>query len=69
MAKITTYEGVHWFYIGDFKNKEEARQYAIKYTRDFLLGTASNVKEVTTKIEWVRHDRRIKNLLGSTRQN
>lgn len=58
MAKIATFEGNHWFYIGNFKNEEEARKYAIKYAEKYLIGTENSVKEIETKIEWVRNDRR-----------
>lgn len=58
MAKIATFEGNHWFYIGNFKNEEEARKYAIKYAEKYLIGTENSVKEIETKTEWVRNDRR-----------
>lgn len=58
MAKIATFEGNHWFYIGNFKNEEDARKYAIKYAKKYLIGTKNSVKKIETKIEWVRNDRR-----------
>ncbi len=54
MAKITTFEGQHWFFLGCCADANEALQKAQRYACVNLKGTESQVKKVVTKNEWLR---------------
>lgn len=55
MAKIATFEGLHWFFIGWCRNEEKAWNKAKKYACVNLRGAETQVKQVVTKIEWIRN--------------
>ena len=49
MAKISTVQGIKWFYIGDCKNYQDAMTKAKAFTKDKLHGSASQVRIVMPK--------------------
>lgn len=55
MAKITTFEGQHWFYMGKCDSEEKAWEKAQKYACEQLKGAETQVKKVITKIKWLKN--------------
>lgn len=53
MAKISTVQGIKWFYIGDCKNYQDAMTKAKAFTKDKLHGSASQVRIVMPKHRWL----------------
>ena len=53
MAKISTMQGIKWFYIGDCKNYQDAMAKAKAFVKDELHGSASQVRVVMPKHRWL----------------
>lgn len=55
MAKIATFEGLHWFFLGWFRTEEKAWKQAKKYACVNLRGAETQVKQVVTKVDWIKN--------------